>query len=131
MARRAVLAGQLLVVLVSGFAAPASAVTPDAFSLRSGVDIVVLCSTPASDPLFTAAIHMCHGFGAGTYRTIMAMSGQGRLQPVICPPDPSPSRNEVVRGFVQWANDNSRYLAEPAVDVLARFFITQFPCRPK
>lgn len=131
MARRAVLAGLLFVIVVPGFIAPARAITPDEFGLRSGGDVVALCSTPASDPLYTAAVHMCHGFGAGTYRTIMAMTGQGRLQPVICPPDRVPSRNEVVRAFVQWANDNPRHLTEPAVDVLARFLITQFPCRPR
>jgi hypothetical protein len=131
MARRALLARLLLVVALAGVPAPAPAVTPEEFGVRSGADIVALCSTPASDPLYTAAVHMCHGFGAGTYRTIMAMSGGGRLQPVICPPDPSPSRNEVVQRFVQWAKANERHLAEPAVDVLARFLITQFPCGPR
>ena len=31
---------------VLGFSAPAPAITPDAFGLRSGADVVALCSTP-------------------------------------------------------------------------------------
>ncbi len=45
--------------------APASAIAGDEFLLRSGADVVALCGTPAGDPLYTAAIRMCHGFGAG------------------------------------------------------------------
>src|SRR5262249_31696579 len=64
----------LLVIAVLGVTSPAPAITQDEFRLRSGADVVALCSTPASDPLYTAAVHMCHGFGAGTYQTIMAMT---------------------------------------------------------
>ena len=121
----------LLVIAVLGVTSPAPAITQDEFRLRSGADVVALCSTSASDPLYTAAVHMCHGFGAGTYQTIMAMTRHEKLKPVVCPPDPVPSRNEAVRLFIQWANDNSRYQTEPAVDFVGRFFITQFPCNPK
>src|SRR5213076_1723598 len=113
MAARMTLTGLVLMIVVLGFTAHAPAITPDEFRLRSGADVVALCSTPASDPLYTAAIHMCHGFGAGAYQTIMAMTRHEKLKAVVCPPDPPPSRNEAVRLFVQWANDNPRYQAEP------------------
>ena len=116
---------------ILGFTTAAPAITLDEFRLRSGADVVALCSTPASDPLYTAAVHMCHGFGAGAYQTIMAMTRHEKLKAVVCPPDPPPSRNEAVRLFVQWANDNPRYQAEPAVDFVGRFFLAQFPCNPK
>ncbi len=131
MARRATVAWRLLVIAILGFTTPAPAITLDEFRLRSGADVVALCSTPASDPLYTAAVHMCHGFGAGAYQTIMAMTRHEKLKAVVCPPDPPPSRNEAVRLFVQWANDNPRYQAEPAVDFVGRFFLAQFPCNPK
>jgi len=131
MARRATVAWRLLVIAILGFTTPAPAITLDEFRLRSGADVVALCSTPASDPLYTAAVHMCHGFGAGAYQTIMAMTRHEKLKAVVCPPDPPPSRNEAVRLFVQWANDNPRYQAEPAVDFVGRFFLAQFPCDPK
>ncbi|PYO03581.1 MAG: hypothetical protein DMD91_00645 [Candidatus Rokuibacteriota bacterium] len=122
----------LLVTTVTlGHAAPASAVTADEFRLRSGADVVALCATPASDPLYTAAIHMCHGFGAGTFQTLMALTRHEKLAPLICPPVPSPPRNETVGRFLEWAKRNPERLTDPAVEVVGRFFITEFPCRPQ
>jgi hypothetical protein len=125
--------GRLLVVSIAvlGLAAPASAVTAEDFLLRSGADVVALCSAPAGDPLYTAAIHMCHGFGAGTYQTIQAVTRDERLKPIICPPQPQPSRNQVVGRFVEWAKRNPQHLKEPAVDLVARFLVTEFPCPEK
>jgi hypothetical protein len=121
----------LLTLAVLGLAAPASAVTTDDFLMRSGADLVALCSAPASDPLYAAAIHMCHGFGAGTYQTIQAVTRHERLQPIICPPQPQPTRNETVRRFLEWAKRNPQHLKEPAVELMARFFVTEFPCPEK
>lgn len=129
MARHMTLTRLLLAITLLGMAAPAAAVTQEAFLIRSGADLVALCATPASDPLYTAAVHMCHGFGVGTYQTIMAMTN--KLQPIVCAPDPPVPRNEIVRRFLQWANDNPKYAAESAADLLGRFFVTQFPCGSK
>jgi Rap1a immunity proteins len=121
----------LVTIVTLGFAAPALAVTADEFLLRSGADIVALCATPPSDPLYTAAVHMCHGFGAGTYQTLAAMTRHEKLQPIICPPAPPPTRNETVRRFIEWAGRNPQHSSEPAVEALARFLITEFPCPAK
>ncbi len=122
----------LLIALVTlGHATPASAITAEEFRLRSGADIVALCATPATDPLYTAAIHMCHGYGAGIYQTITTLTRHEKLEPLICPPEPSPSRNETVGRFLEWARRNPERLTEPAVQVVGRFFITEFPCRAK
>src|SRR6266481_327630 len=131
MARQTTLAWRLLVMAILGFTTAAPAITQDEFRLRSGADVVALCSTPASDPLYAAAVHMCHGFGAGTYQTIMALTRHEKLTPLICPPEPVPSRNEVVGRFLEWAKGNPERLTEPAVEVLGRFFITESPCRQK
>jgi hypothetical protein len=122
----------LLIALVFlGETTAASAITAEEFRLRSGTDFVALCAAPAGDPLYMAAVHMCHGFGAGTYQTIMAMTRHEKIDPLICPPQPAPSRNETVGRFLEWAKQNPQRLTEPAVEVVARFFITEFPCRPK
>jgi hypothetical protein len=132
MTRKHWLAWVLLVGFVTlGSGVPASAITAEEFRLRSGADIVALCATPAADPLYPAAVHMCHGFGAGTYQTIAALTRHDKLQPIICPPAPPPSRNETVGLFLEWARRNPQYLSEPAVELMARFFITEFPCQPK
>jgi hypothetical protein len=121
----------LVTIATVGLAAPALAVTADEFRLRSGADYVQLCSAPATDPLYTAAIHMCHGFGAGTYQTIVAMTRHEKLKPVICPPEPPPTRNEAIARFLEWAKGNPQRLSEPAVEVVARFLITAYPCPAK
>jgi hypothetical protein len=119
----------LLVVLAClGPAATAWAITQEEFRLRSAADFVALCSTPAADPLYQAAVHMCHGFGAGTYQTIMAMTRHEKLQPVICAPQPPPTRNETVARFLEWAKRNPQRMSEPAVEAVGRFFVTEFPC---
>jgi len=48
-------------------AGAAGAVTEDQFGLRNTGDLAALCSASATDPLYTAALNFCHGFGAGTY----------------------------------------------------------------
>ena len=121
----------LIVMVTAGHATPAGAITAEEFRLRSGADVVALCATPPIDPLYTAAIHMCHGFGAGIFQAIVALTRHEKLEPVVCPPEPSPSRNETVGRFLEWAKGNPQRLTEPAVEVLGRFFITEFPCRQK
>ena len=121
----------IIAIVILGHAAPASAISAEEFRLRSGADLVALCAAPDSDPLYTAAIHMCHGFGAGTFQTIMALTRHEKMEPLLCPPEPSPSRNETVARFLEWARGNPQYLADPAVETVGRFFITTFPCRPK
>ncbi len=74
----------LIAIVTLGYAAPAPAITAEEFRLRSGGDVVALCATPAADPLYAAAVHMCHGFGAGTYQTIMALTRHEKLTPSDC-----------------------------------------------
>ena len=121
----------LIAFMIVGHTAPASAITAEEFRLRSGADLVALCATLPSDPLYTAAVHMCHGFGAGTFQTIVAMTRHEKLEPLLCPPDPQPSRNEVVGRFLEWAKRNPERLTEPAVETVGRFFLTTYPCSPK
>jgi hypothetical protein len=109
-------------------AAPAWAVTEDTFQLRTGADLVALCSAPPEHRLHTAAIHMCHGYGAGVFQTVMAMTSHEKVPDVICPPNPRPSRDEAVRQFVEWAKRNPEHQSEPAVEYLGRFLTAQYPC---
>lgn len=121
----------LMAVAVLAGPAPAAAIDAEVFRLRSGADVVALCSAPATDPLYSAAVHMCHGFGAGTYQTIVAMTRHEKLPPIVCAPDPPPSRNDTVGRFLEWARRNPQHLQDPAVEALGRFFVTEFPCRPR
>jgi hypothetical protein len=123
LARTLVLTGALLAP-----AAVASATTPEHFVLRTGADYVELCSTPPDDPLYTAAIHFCHGFGVGVYQTMMALTNNDKLTPIMCPSNPPPTRNEGLQRFLAWAKQHPDYLHDPPADVLGRFLVEQFPC---
>lgn len=120
-----------LTFVALAFATSSRATTEEQFRLRTGADLVALCSTRADDPLYGAAIHMCHGFGAGTYQTIQAMTRHEKLEPLFCPPDPPVLRNEAVQMFVEWAKQNPQHMGEPPVEVVGRFLIQKFPCAPE
>jgi hypothetical protein len=121
---RALAAGLALL----GAATAGAAVTEENFRLRSGNDLLAVCSVDADDPLRDAAIHLCHGFGAGTYQTILALTTHEKLEPILCPPDPPPSRREAVAKFVEWARAHPERLTEPAVEVVGRFLIESYGC---
>lgn len=121
----------LLVVSMLAHGRTAEAITADEFRLRSGADLVALCATPSTDSLYTAAIHMCHGFGAGTFQTLVALARHDKLEPLVCPPEPTPSRNETVGRFLDWAKRNPQYLTDAPAEVVGRFFFAAFPCPRK
>lgn len=116
-------------VVVLGAATPLlAAVTDDNFKLRTGTDLVALCSAEANDPLRAPALQMCQGFGLGTYQTIEVLTARGKLRPIFCPSTPGPTRNEAVAGFLSWARAHADLLSNQAVEVVARYFIDTYPC---
>ena len=106
----------------------AAEVTEDNFRLRNGGDLVALCAVGDTDPLRTAAIHMCHGFGAGAYQRLHALTGHQRLPRLVCAPDPPPTRNEALVAFVAWARRNPQHLGDQPADLLGRFLVATYPC---
>lgn len=123
------LAGMLwgcVVLLVA--ARPAAAVTQENFQLRTGNDLVALCTVDKDDPMGAAAIHMCHGFGVGAYQMIQALTRHEKMSKLVCPPNPAPSRNEAVAAFVVWAHGHTELLGNPPAEVVGRYLITSYPC---
>src|SRR5262245_20236918 len=111
----------MLTLAVFALARSASAVTPINFQMKTGADLVALCATPTDDPLYMAAIHFCHGFGAGTYQALQEVSNHKGLKPIFCPPDPPPTRNEAIKKFVAWAQANPQYQTDVPADLVGRF----------
>jgi Rap1a immunity proteins len=104
------------------------AVTEDTFLLHNTGDLVDLCSAAQSDPLYTAAVNFCHGFTVGVFRVLQEEDMAKRSQRMFCLPNPTPSRNEGIANFVQWAKaDPARSALQPA-DAIATFLAQQFPC---
>jgi Rap1a immunity proteins len=105
------------------------AATPEHFRVRSTADLVQICSAPANDPMYAAAISFCHGFGVGAYQYYLAsVSGPGG-KPFVCLTDPPPTRTEGMQMFVAWARENPQYMGEPAVETLFRWLAAKWPCR--
>ncbi len=120
-----------LAVAIAPVAARAT-VTEQDFYVRTTADLAKLCSTDPSDPLYTAAIHFCQGFGAGTYQTEQLHQAASRARPLYCmPTDPQPTRNEVLAGFTKWAGvkPNVGGLA-PAAGLL-EYLMETYPCSAK
>jgi Ssp1 endopeptidase immunity protein Rap1a len=107
----------------------AMAATPDHFRVRSTADLIEICSTPANDSMYPAALSFCHGFAVGAYQYYRASVSGPEGKPFVCLPDPPPSRTEGLQMFVAWARENSQHMGEPAVETLFRWMATTWPCR--
>ncbi|MGH8470317.1 MAG: Rap1a/Tai family immunity protein [Gammaproteobacteria bacterium] len=91
--------------LVAGLWPPQSrADTADSFLVRNALDIVTLCSVPKEDALHTAAANFCHGYVVGAYHYSRAMTAgpDPDRKPLVCLPNPQPTRDEAIRAFVAW-----------------------------
>ena len=105
-----------------------AAVTEDTFLLRNTGDLVDLCSAAQSDPMYTAAVNFCHGFGLGVFRVLREEDIAQPSRHMFCLPNPTPSRNQTVANFIQWARADTGRLALSPADGIATFLTQQFPC---
>jgi Rap1a immunity proteins len=118
-----------LILIISIVPVCALAATPDQFRVRSTADLVEICSTPANDSLYIAAISFCHGYAVGAYQYYRATVSGPQGKPFVCvPADPPPTRTEGLQMFVAWARDNPQHMGEPAVETLFRWLTTTWPC---
>jgi Rap1a immunity proteins len=106
-----------------------AAVTEDSFLIRSTGDLVDLCSAAQPDPLYTASINFCHGFGVGVFRVLEEQDMARRSRHMFCLPNPALTRNEALASFLQWAKANPNQMAQPAADGIAQFLIQTYPCQ--
>lgn len=102
--------------------------TKDDFHVRSAQDLVDLCSVAPDAGLYSAAIHFCHGFVSGAWQYHQSQANGPKGVRLVCPPDPPPTRDEAVAGFVAWASTHADRMSEPAVDALFRYLIEKHPC---
>jgi Ssp1 endopeptidase immunity protein Rap1a len=104
---------------------------PDDFVVKTADDLFDVCSTEPSDPLYTAAANFCQGFVVGAYHVYEALEAKPGHHPLVCPPDPKPTRNETIAAFVAWGKGHPEYLNERPVEVLFKFLIERWPCPKK
>jgi hypothetical protein len=121
------LAGFALSVGLSAGSAHA-AVTEDTFVLHNTGDLVELCSAAQSDTMYTAAVNFCHGFTVGVFRVLQEEDMARKSRHMFCMPSQTPSRNEGIASFLQWAKADPGRSALPPADAIATFLTQQFPC---
>jgi hypothetical protein len=100
----------------------------DDFLLKSGQDLVEVCTVAPEDPLYSAAIHFCHGYMTGLGDYHRELRDDPSVDQIICPTGPTPSRNDVIDGYVAWAESNPQHLSEPAIDTVFRYAMARWPC---
>jgi hypothetical protein len=126
----AVAGGLAAVLAASPWIARAQTAAPQAaFEARTVADLAALCGVSPQAADAAAAMAFCHGFlqGAGQYHAVITQPGSGNV-PVFCPPNPAPTRAQVASAFVAWAGANPQHAGERAVDGLARWAASAYPC---
>jgi hypothetical protein len=103
--------------------------TIEDFHVDSAEDLVMLCGAKPDSPNYVAAIHFCHGFGTGAYDYYLVQAAADPSKKFICPPDPAPTRNEALDGFVSWMGTHPQYENASAVDTLFRYLGETYPCK--
>jgi len=106
----------------------AGEVSVEDFQVKTTEDLVDLCTVSNNEPLASQAIHFCHGYLVGAYHYYEASVKGPNGRPLVCPPDPRPSRNETIAMFVQWVKDHPQYRNELPVETEFRFLIEKWPC---
>ena len=125
----------ILALVIFSFLIPSlasAAVTDEDFVLATTQNLVNLCSVSASDPRAKEAIQMCEGYMIGAYHFYLATNtGKGDRgdMRLVCMPSPTPTRNETVAMFVEWAKTNPQYMKEAPVDSEFRFMSAKWPCK--
>lgn len=101
----------------------ANAVDTEDFHVDEAQDLVDVCTTPQTDPLYEAAMGFCHGYCVGAWQYY---SATGRK--FVCLPEKVPSRQEAINGFIDWAGRHAQYMQEGAVQVLFKYMASTYPC---
>lgn len=107
----------------------AIAVHRDDFLIVDAQDVIDVCSVPESDPMHAASIAFCHGYLVGAYQYHVAIFGHGKSSPVVCFPDPPPTRTQAIEQFVTWLKASPAHAAEKAPDAITRFLVETWPCK--
>ena len=118
----------LFPVLLLFMTAHAPAQMPENYVIDTTADLIALCSVDPADAEYVAAIHFCHGYGAGAVQYhFIQVQAMPQLQ-MFCLPDPPPTRAEAWSDFLAWTDGNPSYLDGEALDAVFAFLAEAYPC---
>ena len=101
------------------------------FSLKTTEDLYVVCSTPSSDPLRSAAINFCEGYLLGAVGYHDAITDREHLKRLICYPQDA-TRDQGIQAFVDWAashQQDRKFMNDPPVVGAVRGLAAKWPCK--
>lgn len=104
------------------------AVTSEDFLVADTQDVVDICTTPETDPMYTAAIAFCQGYLVGAYQYHLALFGNGKSHPVVCLTEPKPTRSQAIERFIAWVKGHPEYGREKPAESLTKFLVDTWPC---
>jgi len=106
----------------------ALAVSREDFIVANTQDVIDICTTPESDPMYVAAVAFCQGYLVGAYQYHTALHSGPKAKPVICLPQPTPTRTQAIDRFITWAKAHPEYANERGVEALTKFLVETYPC---
>jgi hypothetical protein len=125
----AVVAALAVMTITAVRAQPMADPSETDFQAKTTGDLVRLCEASATDTTGIAALHFCHGFAVGAYQYHQIVAAAEQKPPLFCEPNPRPTRNEAIAGFVAWAKQNPSAMDTPPVEGIFRYLAQRYPCR--
>lgn len=108
-------------------AAESDAYGLDDYQLDTAKDLYDVCTVPPGHPDHAVAKAFCVGYFEGGLHLHDALAADDDFPKIACPPDTT-TRKELVNVFVEYARANPRYHAEPAMDLVFRSIVNEWPC---
>ncbi|MEW6273491.1 MAG: Rap1a/Tai family immunity protein [Thermodesulfobacteriota bacterium] len=106
----------------------ALAVTTEDFIIANTQDVIDVCTTPESDPMYGPAMGFCQGYLVGAYQYHAALHSGPKARPIVCLPQPTPTRSQAIDRFIVWAKAHPEYANEKPVEALVKFLVETYPC---
>lgn len=119
----------LLLTITFMLASVAGAATPEDFKVQTARALLDLCTTAPDSPIYKEAVHFCHGFLVGAIAYHLAENAGPEGKPLVCFPDPAPSRTEGIAMFVDWLKAHPEFMDEKPVEAEFRFLTEKWPCK--
>ena len=127
MKRKTIILLIVIAILIPGFA---GAVSEKDFEAQTTENLINLCTASPDDPLYHQAINFCHGYLVGAFHYYEAHTSGPDAIKFVCPPDPTPSRNDAIDMFIEWAKAHPQHWREAPVETEFRFLMEKWPCKP-
>jgi hypothetical protein len=116
--KKLLLASGVSIMLMAGATGTAHAINV------STSEMVTICKDSSAD-----AQNFCNGYAQGVYDMYVAGIHPTKNPAYVCMPNPGPSREAVIQGYVSWATTVTEYSRLPAADTIMRYLATTYPCK--